>query len=150
MSSSDDKREIKRLNEQLRKRGAKSRYIDSAPETDFTLSEDEHAADKTGSGTMANIPLSDQAKAQSAEEATAAQLRAKGLGAKYGLEPAEPEAPSVPRQTRLETVKRMIDGMRVIIGKPYDHHLDEFYELTGRYHYLDPRVSESKDPGRLP
>ena len=46
MSTADEKREIKRLNKIMEKKGAKSRYIDSKMEGDFGYNDDTQLADR--------------------------------------------------------------------------------------------------------
>lgn len=117
---------VKKANALLEKKGAKSRYIDDAPETDFTLEGDEQAADREDTGTMDDIPEHLQRKAERAERQVAAELAARSR-------------PQVKRLSRAENLERMIRGVKAMIGSPYEHHLDEYLSLTGERHAEDTR-----------
>ena len=135
MSTPDQKREIARLNAELEKRGAKSRYIDADPEDDYTFSDDQHAVDALATEDGPTDEMIEEGKWW--EQRVAEDLKERGLDA--GMVPFDQRhAPD----TREQTLDKMIRGVKQMLGVPYEHHLDEYLELTGTRHEEDSRGAE--------
>jgi len=97
----EDKKWIDEANRRMAIRGKKSRYIDEAPEVDYTLADDVQAADRVDP--VNDIPHEILVRGEMMRRETVAELQRRGIIP--GGKPVEdPKA----NQSRIEVVKKFI------------------------------------------